>query len=516
MNKQLFSAVALSCLLVACGGGGGGGAKEDPANLADGLGADGHAAGTVDLGFSGTGWSGLYRVASALADDGRALVVWRTGDSAGNTSTYWSQSSAAGAWSAAAPLPQVSNVSAFYGVTLRMNPAGNAVLGWVNQERAAPSTERSERRAARFIQGQGWDAGTYDVSGGTSSHHYGFTSSWDLSMLDDDSFTSTVTLPGASTGSRYGVSRTVTSGAQAIALLTADQNISSTQQYAAFAPKPDGSGYGLLYHAGASTSSPGQIDINAQLASVHSGAFAVFPVGTYRGLCYTSAYDEAIVAATSPLAEGVLAVVTPEISGGTGSCNRHNLQLIRVYTSGSIMVTNTRANTAGTSLPVAPVVAVDQAGNAIAVWKESTGTAFNTDSSNTYRLMWSQSLHGQPWSTPQALISNLGDIGRVGNSGHIALAMNASGQAVAAVLLQSRVAGELDESIAVGNFSFSTGWTPWKRVANKLMISEPHVSINASGQGLVTYTGYKLKRVGGKAPTSISGPYEDHAFAWRF
>ena len=75
---------------------------------------------------------------------------------------------------------------------------------------------------------------------------------------------------------------------------------------------------------------------------------------------------------------------------------------------------------------------------------------------------------------------------------------------------------QLNESVSVGSFDFTNGWGAWKRVANKQSLTEPQVAINASGQALVAYVGIPAKRVNGKAPTSISGPYDERAYALRF
>jgi len=81
-------------------------------------------------------------------------------------------------------------------------------------------------------------------------------------------------------------------------------------------------------------------------------------------------------------------MVTGEVVGGVSSCSStHELRVHRVYTQSSIMVTSTRLNGASSFLPVAPVVVVDQAGNALAVWKETTGSqpfGYGADTTRTW------------------------------------------------------------------------------------------------------------------------------------
>ncbi len=510
-----LSAAVLSCL-TACGGGGGGSSpKEDPANAADGLGTPGHVAGTVTLGDANTpgglqGSGNYLGVATALSDAGRGLVVWRKPVADRDIRASWSQSSSDGTWSAAAALPQAAN-SNYAGFTLRMNAHGNAVLGWDNQPYSTAPLQPNGRRAARFIQGQGWDADTYDVSGGSSAVNFGegvFLSprSWDLAMLQDDSFTSTVMLNG--TTNRYVAAlRTAANGTQATSLATGEQAQLLYSPYAHFAPRTDG--FGLMYHV--ADGSPSGITLNAQLASIYSGAFAPFPIGNFTtGLCYLENYSDPLVAATSQTLEGAVAVVSSDAISG---CGWHELRLVKVLTSPGISVLSTRVNEPNTTIPTSPAIVIDQNGHALAVWKESSGQSFST-TPRTTRLMWSQSQAGQAWSTPQQL--DLSAIGIVPVNGHIALAMNASGQAVLALTLHGFERGSVNPVIAASKFSASGGWQGWRAMANKQSMSDPAVAINSSGQSLLAYTAIDAKRVGGKAPTAFDGSQVMRVFALRF
>jgi len=523
MKFKTLTSSALVCLLAACGGGGSGNtATVDPANQADGLGDDGHTPGTVDLGSAlqpNALGGGIYRVASALSDDGRATVAWRKSpDSAGAAAVAWSQSTTNSAWSASANIAGTQNIHPAYGLILRSNPSGNLVLGWVEQTETATAqgpVSSSRRQAKRFITGQGWESNKFDLSGG-SPGTFGFTSAWDLSLLADNTITTTAQLSGSTLGStRSGILKVAPSSAQSTLETSTDQQLLGLINSTNFTPKS--TGYGIHYHAENSANSPGRYDVLAQLVDVTQGALSAFRIGTYSALCSTPAYDEPIVAAITPQADGVVALLTPDVSQGQSTCSQHDLQLVRSYLASSIRIENHRANSAGTYLPVAPVVVTDQNGNALAVWKEVDGiNNFDDGPSRTVRLMWSQSLNGQPWTAAQPLISNLSTLGSIPALGHIALAMNPAGKAVAAVVLRDTSGSQLNQSVVVGSFDFTNGWGAWKRVANKQSLTEPQVAINASGQALVGYVGIPAKRVNGKAPTSISGPYDERAYALRF
>lgn len=507
----------LVCALSACGGGGGGDTPraEDPANQADGLGAAGHKPGTVELGsaaITGGAHAAIPQIAIVISDLGQALAVWQVkAAQVGDDSAAWAQTSLSGVWSAAGVLPQARDANSFYGLILRMNSVGNAVLGWVSTDLTAPYTDQ-KFRAVRFIQGTGWESLVNDVSGGSSAGTYHHTHSWDLSILDDDALITSVRLPGT-TGYTSAILRVNEQGQKTIGFHGNNQNVLTYWPYAAFSPKLS-NGYGLSYKLTDSTASPGQIDITAQIASVYTGGFAPFPVATYRSVCYTEAYDSPLIAAVTPQAEGVLAVVTGEVVGGVSSCSStHELRVHRIYTQSSNMVTSTRLNGASSFLPVAPVVVVDQMGNALAVWKETTGSQPFAYGASTTRLMWSRSLHGDAWTTPAPLIANLSALGNVPREGHIALAMTSGGEAVASVKLNGLSGDSLNQSIVVGRFTFANGWSNWSAVANKAWMSDPQVAINANGQAVLAYTAWALDRIAGRAPTVITGEPQVKAYA---
>jgi hypothetical protein len=86
----------------------------------------------------------------------------------------------------------------------------------------------------------------------------------------------------------------------------------------------------------------------------------------------------------------------------------------------------------------------------------------------------------------------------------ISLAMNRQGEAVAALQLTGGATKTYNPLIMVGRFSFSGGWQPWFRAANKNGLTAPEVAINDQGQALLVYAGMDAPRVQGKAPSSLS------------
>ncbi len=521
--KYQFATFGLIALILsACGGGGGSGGtsssevsvKTDTANAADGLGDAGHVAGTMELGFAALPKFLRYRpaIAVALSDQGQALAAWHVfAPVAGQDSASWAQASLDGKWSAAQPIPQVRNIDSSYGMTLRMNTAGNAVLGWVNQgEGPISSPEKWAYRATRFIQNQGWEAKVYDAGG---SSHATSVNTWDLAMLDDNSFTASIRLSMASRASSA-VQKTEPDGKQSVRFQSTEQYAIGSYSDAAFTPKSK-DGFGLLYQLSDSLIKPGQIDIRVRMANIYLSDFLAFPVGTYPGLCFTDAHDGGLVAAGSPHTGGVLAaLVANELPNGMITCETNNLQVSRIHTRDRLGVDSIRLSTESNSVPIAPALAVDQSNNALIIWKEVSGRAFDDGVPVPARLMWSQSLKGGAWTTPAAI--DLSAFGTLTRLGHIALAMNDSGDAVVSLKLNDRNNSYWNEMMVLGRFNFSSGWAPWRTIANKVEMSDPQVAINAYGKAVAVYTGLPTTRVGGKVPNGYSGELLPRAYAYLF
>ncbi len=515
-QARKLAATLLLTSLGACGGGGGGtpGTTDNvpvvtPAEPADGLGKDGHLAGTTAiegtfLGATATGdSSGRMQVAVGLSDEGRALAVLQLvgGSLKADRVTAWAQSNTAGVWGGGTMLPQAANGDTAVKLTMRMNAAGNAVLGWANGF-VAGAIDDPRPKVVRFIQGNGWDPVSYDPMAGLGDVKLPAAgASWDLSMLADNSFT----YSGRTTNS-VSVVQTNPGGQQRRVLETEQAKSGSMSEISYFAPRANGDG--LLYTVENVQIPPFQNnEVRARFAAVNGALLGEISLGVFDHLIAHSNGEYPMVAVTTAANEGVLALTTME----SAESYANKLHLIRLYSQSAIRVETARLNTAGTYLPAAPAVVVDKAGNALAVWTESTGRPHYDSTSDTVRMMWSQSLHGAAWTKPQELLGAAAGL----NQGYlrrdsIALAMNAEGQAVAAVRL-----GSLDPTIAVNHFDFKSGWTAWKPVANKQELSLPAVAINASGQAVVAYAGFDVPRVNGKAP-GFSNPKQMRMFALRF
>lgn len=526
MSRSVSSALVLSCVLVACGGGGGSNTPTsstpantpttpsptvDTANTADGLGDKGQTTGTVDLGSAaetGTLNAATPTVAVTLADDGKAMAAWGVGATNTNTqAVVWSSSSSGSTWSTPASLAQTAGLDPSYGITLRSNAAGSAVLGWA--ERFSISTPY-RLRAARYVLNSGWQSNTYAFANGTQSGIY-FAEQWDLALLDSNAFTASARIQNPANGDyTLAVTHTDLAGVVSRAVETSVDTELWYNDFSYFSGLPNGSG---LHFYGRTLLPSGGVEIQAHLASAVTGGFAPFLIGTYSALG-----APLVAAANSPSGRAALAVVEndPSVPAGGGNI----LHLVTVDTFPSIIVATQVVSASNTYISSRPVVAVDRDGNALAVWGETTGTLTNTlATSATVTLKWSRALAGQGWSTPQPLIPNLSALGTVphGYNTRIALAMNASGTAVAAFTLNDTNNDSTNPSIAVGRFNFTTGWGDWTRVANKALLSAPRVAINASGQSVLTYWAWDTTRGNGKARMPVTGTTANvRAFALRF
>lgn len=503
-QTRVTATAVMFLALSACGGGSG----ESPAATApvaapapapvqapvqataDGLGMAGHTPDTVKIPLSPTGPYGTVpgvRLAVGLSDDGRALAAWQLSSLPRKTDRVivWAQSNLSGVFSAPAILSQAGSGTYLYRLTMRMNTAGHAVLGFVKEAEEGVSPMP---KVARFIQGSGWDPVSYDPTAGFALGKLATAgASWDLTLLDDNSFT-------YSTGTKNSVSvaQTAANGQQKRMLETELDASGTVSEYSYFAPR--GNGDGLLYTAAYTIEgSTSKAKVSARLAGVN-GALRPFSLGTFGALCFHPNYEHPMVAATTSNGEGVLAFNVTETSG----CETNELQLVRVYTRSAIRVETARLNSPRTYLPAAPAVVVDKAGNALAVWVEAIGKRGQDSETDTVRLMWSRSPYGGSWSTPEALMPAGLSTGLL-RTNPVALAMNAEGQAVAAVRL-----GNMNPTISVARFDFKSGWGAWKMVANKQDLSPPAVAINTSGQAVVIYSGFDAERVDGKAPVSVS------------
>ncbi|MBI5889248.1 MAG: hypothetical protein HZB47_01045 [Nitrosomonadales bacterium] len=499
MSKfRLSFVLSFVVALAGCGGGGSTGSNTPQVVYADGLGVSGVATGTTVVGQDANPIYSTSHPSVVLADDGKAMAVWVThGANYLEDSFAWNQSNANGVWATAQPLSLGAGIPNYDdSITLRANSAGNAVLGWI--EFVGQSQTRANR-AARFINGSGWDATKFDISG-----DYSYPSSWDLAMLDDDSYVSRVTTYDSSSGI-YTYSLLRQPGAGATEYLFGLQS-SSWAQFTAHAVRPDGN----FVQYWVAPDATGGYEVKARFAAVGGVAFASFPVASVPAVCAwggsSGFYFNPMMAATSPTFHNALVIVA-----GESDCTKHDLELVRIDTSGGISIEATRVNSPNTIVTMAPVIVMDKDGNALAVWKEAP---YN-DSLAPAQLMWSASLAGGAWSTAAPVITNLSAIGRVKQYGEIALAMNANGEAIAAIRTEDSDTSLVNPSVSVGKFKFASGWADWSRVANKTNISTPAVAINASGSAIVMYSALDVDRVNGKAAQGWSGSTVTKVFALR-
>lgn len=482
-------------VLASCGGDGGGSTSPGtvtPVTYADGLGVSGVAVGTTVVGQDDNPWYAASHPSVVLADDGKALSVWVTHGASYLENVFtWNQSNASGVWATAQPLSLGAGIPGYGdGITLRANSAGNAVLGWIEH---VGQSQTWANRAARYFNGSGWDAAKFDISDGSSGSDYSYPATWDLAMLDDDSYVSRID------GRNSLLLRQPRTG-------TVEYLFDKPGGYVAHAFRPDGNLVQYWSELGAS----GGVVVKARFAAVDGVAFASFPVTSVPAMCIwggsSGSYFYPLVAATSPSFHNALAIVA-----GESDCTKHDLELVRIDTSGGISIEATRVNSPNTIITMAPVIVMDKDGNALAVWKEAP---YN-DSLAPAHVMWSASLAGGAWSTAAPVITNLSAIGRVKQYGQIALAMNANGEAIAAIVTEDADTTLVNPSVSVGKFKFTSGWADWSRVANKTNISTPAVAINASGSAIVMYSALDVDRVNGKAAQGWSGGTVTKVFALR-
>ncbi|HEX5357795.1 MAG TPA: hypothetical protein VFW93_16445 [Aquabacterium sp.] len=508
------SAAALLTVLAlqACGGGGGGSSSDasnvDPANNADGLGVQGHLSGTQAIGQAnpaGQADMGPESGAVTLRDDGTALATWRINDpkATQNNTLAWSQMDSRGNWSTAQTLTQMKGRLSYLPITLRSNAAGDAVLAWANDTYNTTNTQ-NVGQALVYARATGWSATAITQGSGPGWPNYQDPRSWALDIQEDGTLLST-----AVNGSGLsGLLRVDASGQQTFS--PADP----TSIISAFAPFSSASNpTGLTFY----------FDGNARTARVRLGTstdpslFASLPVQAGSS-CNNYLRFAPIIAKASSSQAGVAAITLADDISPSYTCNTHRMFLTRADTVPFFRISSIQANAPHTALDFPPQIAIDQQGRALAIWCE--GVLNNYYYTSNWQCKWSKSLPGEAWSTAQDLILNLPQVGNYSGSSRPVLAMNANGDAVAAIKLASTNVSTVDERIVVARFSFAQGWQPWFIAANKLALSIPAVSINASGAAMLSYSGFDLPRVGGHAPngwyTSGANAPVNRVFALRF
>jgi hypothetical protein len=458
------------------------------------LGVDGRAAGTIVIGtvqvatppfarfFGSDPSNGGIAVQNSIAvSDGadEVVAVWaeRTGTA---NPVFWNKGNLNGAWGSAAALPQIVNLSANpdLGLPLRMNASGNAVLGWTSRVPfdALSSFNQGTSRILRYTAGGGW-SGTAITLLSPVGPLFGQTGPSDLQLLSDGTiaFSDLIIASGASANVyRQSGANLPVALVPAISgnFFSSDRvSIASDDSGNAIAGVFDGSGVrALAVNVPAGSTSP-------------ASPFVLSSACTY-GIGST-VYTKPVYAASMSARFSAFAFTTDDAS--TPHCF---LKLVSRDSVGpSIRISSTAP---GTFMFQPPVLAMDLAGNGVAVWQQMSGATIQTE---TVVPVWSQSPPGGDWSVPQIIGSNWADMGEPVRQIPIRFALNRAGQGVAAIVVH-RV-GFFGESIATARYSVSTGgWTPWTLVAHALILNTPNVAINDAGDAFLIYAAHPCLREG--------------------
>ncbi|MCW7541776.1 hypothetical protein OOT46_28670 [Aquabacterium sp. A7-Y] len=503
MHISLPLSVLMTVVLAACGGGGGGGGADPaPERRAAHLCQSGLEAGTVELGEVGTeveradGLPMAVDSAVVLMDDCQALAAWTmpaTLDETSSigTSTFDASLNPSGQWTPDRDLDQ-QNLHAGWGLRLRVNSAGTAVLGWMVE----PATRgRHGVYAARLYK----DGGMEQLVTKVDSSYPGASS--DLDILPGNVIV-TSHVKGESEVQVH-AHRDSEQAPTVVGRVVEQADLSVMDSY--FVTSPDS--VGRLLWRSADRDQPGAIELKVAEGSLEQGMGPAHLIGRYyectRGWV-TGAGSPAELArpwtaATSPTPYSAVAMVAP----ADRETHRCPLQLIRLDHSAGPKADSMQMSSPDKFIPVAPALVMDEHGNALAVWKE----AVDNGPFLPAQLMWSVSIQGGTWSEPKA-VPNLAEIGSVVSRGSIALAMNGDGKAVAAVIAQDGNSAPANEFVVYGRFDFTGKWSEWKKTANTTRLSAPKVAINRSGAAVLVYTAAN--------PRPRDTPVSRRAYALRF
>ncbi|AKJ31908.1 hypothetical protein AAW51_5217 [Caldimonas brevitalea] len=472
----------------------------------------------VEIGVVGTeveradGLPTAVDAAVAVMNDCQALATWTTPtDEPGRDIVSWTAFDNSGQWIEQAVLPQSKNVHAGWGLRLRASEDGRAVLGWM-VDPESPDTPGWPRGyyAARFELGATVGHEVEPVK--LESSYPGASSDLDILAPRGVLVTSHVKRPEASelevhVYARHNVTPTVIKGP-----VVEQPNLAVMDSYYDYDHEK------LLWRS-EDRDQPGAIQLKmADLSTAQAvregrliGRYFECTRGWVNGAGSAAEFARPWTVATSLTPYSAAAMVAPT----TRDIDKCPLQLIRIDHSAGGKVDSTQMTSPDTFIPVAPALVMDEHGNALAVWKE----AVDHGPSLPAKLMWSASIQGGPWSTPQA-IPTLAPLGSVVSRGSIALAMNGDGKAVAAVIAQDGNAQPTKEFVVYGRFDFTGGWSEWKKTADTSKLSAPKVGINRSGAAMLVYTAttHDLDREDGGAPDALPGdtPASRRVYALRF
>jgi hypothetical protein len=408
------------------------------------------------------------------------LAVWAERTSADNPAFTNQGTVSATSWGTATPLPQIAKLAADldWGLPLRLNANGDAVVGWTEWIRAPSSDFPRQTRLLRFTKGLGWSATAVDlrVSDGPL---FGHIASSDLHLLDDGTavFSELDPVPPVLTAQHRIYRQTGNDPPIELAPVAVSPAASVTAQ-GRISISVDGSGRGAGTRVDGSNLQSFSVDVGqppfvstpATLTPLSGGAC------TY-GLTTTLYTRPSYVAAPNPR----FFVQAFTTAGTAGGCA---LQLVAMDFTRSFIISPTAPDT---FVLHPPVLGVDPAGNGIVVWQQwSNGGPLG----ETILPVWSQSPLAGAWSAPQVIGSNGTTIGIPDRNIPIRFALSRAGQGVAALA----VLRDGTRYIATARYSVASGWTDWSLVASAPEFSVPNVAINASGDAFLIYAAQPCTR----------------------
>jgi hypothetical protein len=500
----------IAATLSACGGGGGSGpgatpAQVDALNLADGLGDRGELPGTVVVGdvvqLKLTADAAQVGQASALRlnDDGSAFMVWKaaavSATSASTTNAlHWSRlDSGSTSWQNARTLSGALMGVYDIQLQLRGNTQGDMLLGWLDS--SAPSA-LSDGSLLRWHPGTEWEATPPDTS--ASLLNWPHADGWGLQLLNDGTALSDTRDPLAGSGTMW-------LGATDTAAPTPIRDGAMLAK--AFAPFGPDSAQGLTVAVIPSPDVPGAQRVVVRVENPVTGVTApseVVPGLSDVNLCTDVQGNNGLQVVGSRARVATLAVWVAAFSGG---CSAPDLMVVRASVDANDATFNFQKRYVAnlhTEPFRSPRLAIDSQGRALVVWCRGLMQDVQYSGASPAGCFWTGSDANGAWTEPAGLIANVADVGTYARGWAPSLAMNASGQAVVALLIDGLApSSRVNDLLMVGRFSFASGWQPWAKAANKYSLKGYAVAINASGQAMLGYSALDATRTGGLAPNGF-------------
>jgi hypothetical protein len=508
---MLCMAGLIAAALSACGGGGGPGpgpsanpTQADPLNQVDGLGDRGELPGTVVVGdvvqLTLTADAPNVGQASALHlnDDGSAFMVWKAASTSATSATTtnelrWSRVASGNApWQAARTLSGARMGVYDVQLLLRGNAQGALLLGWRD---TGGDPLLSEGRLLRWHSGTEWEATPPDTS--PYLLNWPHIDGWGLALLNDGTALSDTRDPLAGSGTLW-LGATDTTASRVIR--------DSAMQAKAFAPFGPDSAQGLTV---AVIDSPVQAGTHRVVVRVEnpitglSAPSTVLPDLSEVTVCTDVQGFNGVQVVGSNARQAAIAVWVASFSGG---CEAPDMRLVHasVEADDATYSFQTRYVSSLDTEPFrSPRLAIDGLGRALVVWCRGLLPDVNYSGVSPAGCFWAGSDPSGAWTEPAALVSNIASLGTYARGLMPSLAMNAQGEAVAALLIDGLAPpGVVNDLLVVGRFSFASGWQAWTKAANKMSLRGYAITINASGQAMLSYSALDAQRTGGRAPNS--------------